>query len=142
MENIEKLQLILTSITALAAIIAPIITSIISARSQNKLKEIELYQATTAKQLSAFTSAYAAWKAFPRNTEEKKALTAAAYELALYVNDKDIQRVLINFGFNVSNLYLGRTDTFDDSTAEPLIESLFQELMKELANQNQTKRKR
>lgn len=136
----DSLQIILTSATTIAAIVAPIATAIIGARNQRKLKKIELYQSTAAQQLSAFAGAYAAWKAFPGQKDTKEHLTAAAYDLALYIRDEELRQQLIGFGQAVSNVKWDYSKSLAPSSPDtPAIEAQYQELVLQLAKKNPVK---
>lgn len=106
----EALQIILSSVTAIAAIVAPLITTLLNNKSQREQKKLELYQSATMTQLSNLTTAYGNWRQMPDELERIQALTAASHELALYTKDKHILGELLDLGKRVSNAKISYDD--------------------------------
>lgn len=98
----NNLQIILSTATTLAAIIAPIVTALISSRSQARMKRIELYQTITYKQYSDFASSYALWRSSRYRDDEKAKFISSIYELAMFVSLPELRQELLALGKDVS----------------------------------------
>ena len=103
--DFEQLSLTLTTITAIAAILGPIISTIISIRSNRKLRKMEMYAPRIFQAVQKLSDAYSQ---FPRKADYEatsdiqrpglvkksasahRALIAAAYELMSLIADDDI----------------------------------------------------
>lgn len=103
--DISVISLILSSITALAAVIGPVISSIINVRSNERTKRFELYSPQVFAAVRRFSDAYAR---IPRKRnfdsaneygrialnqefiDSLKEFTAAAYEVASFIPNNQI----------------------------------------------------
>lgn len=78
-------SLIITSIIALASIIAPCIILFLNNRAQNKQKKIDLYFDLYKATIDEFTHAYGNWRS---HISHKKDLLSAIYKLSYLCSNK------------------------------------------------------
>lgn len=147
--DITVVSLALTSVTALAAVIGPIVSSAITVRSNERTKRFEQYAPQLYTAVQRFSNAYSD---YPRLSElaarnknrealvdmakyKYKELSAAAYNVISFIPDEEIHAQTIAFLNSIQASEL----------ATPKEDAMFQELSallaKELASQLSDKRK-
>ncbi|MBQ7001715.1 MAG: hypothetical protein IJN67_11850 [Oscillospiraceae bacterium] len=109
--DISLVTLVLTSLTALAAVIGPIISSIITIRSNERTKRFEIYSPQLYSAVRKFSDAYSripreaalkTYNEYGKTMLREKAVDAyqefssAAYEVISFIDDSDIHDQITN----------------------------------------------
>lgn len=144
--DISVITLILTSFTALAAVIGPIISSVINVRSNERTKRFEQYSPQIYASVHRFTEAYAS---FPRwvNYESAneygrsdlsmkansayKEFSAASYEVIFFIPNAEIRDQITSLLAELEGIKW--TSAEDDAKFQAITSALATELAAEVS---------
>lgn len=150
--DIAVISLVLTSATALAAVIGPIISSVITVRSNERTKKFEMYSPQVYAAVQRFTGAYAQ---FPRKADYSnvsdygkaqiskdaaaayRSFSASAYEVMSLLPNCEIHGQIISLLADLDGKKWAEAE--QDKLFQALAESLARELSSGVSNKKQRK---
>lgn len=144
--DISVVTLILTSLTALAAVIGPIISSVITVKSNERVKRFEQYTPQLYAAVKRFTEAYSKFKrAMDYSGADKhrqeflkgqapeiyREFSAAAYDVISFVPNPEIHEMIIDL---LSDLeYSWKVGTEEDKKFQEIAAAIAKDLSREMS---------